>query len=92
MKTRFVPPDGKTHRVGNRLVNAGNAELAGSCAVGLARQRDRIADAKLFGRRELARDEDCRQLLALRDDARYGPCDREDRERRQKNQESVKKT
>ena len=29
MKTRFVPPDGKTDRVGNRLINAGNAELAG---------------------------------------------------------------
>ena len=90
MKTRFVPPDRKTHGVGNRLINAGNAELAGSSAVGLAGQRDRIADAKLFGRRELTRDEDCRQLLALRRDARYQPCDRrEDRECRQEYQESV---
>ncbi len=46
METRFVPLGGKAHRIGNRLVDAGNAELAGSSAVGLARKRDGIADVQ----------------------------------------------
>ena len=68
MKTRLVPLCGKTHRIGNRLIQSDNAELSGSAAIGLARQRDRIADAQRFRSSELPRDEDCRELLALRCD------------------------
>jgi hypothetical protein len=48
METRLVASRGKPHRIGHGLINAGNAELARRCAVGLARKRDRIADAKSF--------------------------------------------
>ena len=73
MEARFVPLRGKTHRIGNRLVDAGNAELAGSSAIGLARERDCIADLQSFRSRELARDEDRGQLLGLRGGVRCGP-------------------
>ena len=36
METRFVPLRGKTHRIGNRLIDAGDAELAGSSAIRFA--------------------------------------------------------
>ncbi len=73
METRFVPRRGKAHRIGNRLVDAGDAEPARSRAVWFARERDRIADAQTFGGRQLPGDEDCGQLLGLRGGVRNRP-------------------
>lgn len=73
MESRFVPLRGKTHRIGNRLIDAGNTELAGSSAIGFACKRDRIADVQPFGSSQLARDQDRGQLLGLCRDGRCGP-------------------
>ena len=73
MKTRVVPLRGKTHRISNGLIQSDNAELSGSAAIGLARQRDRVADAQPFRGRQLSGDEDCRWLLALRCGIWYRP-------------------
>jgi hypothetical protein len=73
METRFVPRCRKTHRIGNRLIDAGDAEPSGGSAIGLARKRDGIAYAKPFRSRQLPRDEDCGGFLALRGGDWYGP-------------------
>lgn len=73
MKPRLHPLDGQAHRIGDRLVGAGDTELAGSNAVRLRCERNGIADAKAFCCRELSCDEDCGQLLGLRRGVQRGP-------------------
>ena len=73
MKSRFVPLCSKTHRIGNRLIQAGNAELARTSAVGFVRKRHRIANVQPFSSRKLPGDEDCGHFLGLRRGVRGGP-------------------
>ena len=65
MEARFVALRRETHRIRDRLVDAGDAELPRVGAVGFGGKRSRVADLQTFGRRELPGDEDIGQLPCL---------------------------
>ena len=58
MKARLQPLRGKPHRIGDRLVETGNAEPACAGPIRLTREGDGIVDAKAFRDRELSRNQD----------------------------------